>query len=253
MRTGWEGQPAPKVAGMAEWRVLVVDSDREAARLHCRHLAQQPGFKVVGVATSASQAAAMLGNLRPHLALLDVALPEGEGLLLLRRLRASGRPLEVIVATASTDAEVVRAAIQLGVVDYVVKPFHRERLRQSLGRFRRRSAAAPAGARLAQQDIDELTAAARHERRWLPRDLDPERLEQVRAVLASARRPLTAQEVGRATGVARTTARRYLEYLVTIDEATVENHRVGPGRPFKSYQRHDLPIIGEARERRPAA
>ncbi|HET7046981.1 MAG TPA: response regulator [Solirubrobacteraceae bacterium] len=235
---------------MAEWRVLVVDPDREAARLHCRHLAQQPGFKVVGVATSASQAAAMLGNLRPHLALLDIALPEGEGLLLLRRLRASGWPLEVIVATESTDAEVVRAAVRLGVVDYVVKPFHPERLRQSLCRFRRRSAAAPAGTRLAQRDIDELS---RHAQRWLPRDLDPERLEQVRVVLASACRPLTAQDVGRATGVARTTARRYLEYLVTIDEATVENHRVGPGRPLKSYERHDAPIIGEARERRSAA
>ena len=240
---------------MAETRVLVVDPDRDAARLHCRLLAQQPGFKVVGVATSASQAAAMLGNLRPHLALLDIALPEGEGLLLLRRLRASGRPLEVVVATASTDAEVVSAAVQLGVVDYVVKPFHSERLRQSLGRFRRRSAAAaaPAGTRLAQHDIDELTANSRHERRWLPRDLQPERLEQVRAVLASAGRPLTAQQVGRATGVARTTARRYLEYLVTIGETTVESQRVGPGRPFKSYERHDAPIIGEARERRSAA
>jgi response regulator of citrate/malate metabolism len=238
---------------MAEWRVLVVDRDREAARLHCRHLAQQPGFKVVGVATSAPQAAAMLGNLRPHLALLDIALPEGEGLLLLRRLRASGWPLEVIVVTASTDADVVRAAVRLGVIDYVVKPFHPDRLRQSLGRFRRRSAAAPVGGRLAQHDIDELTTNSRHERRWLPRDLQPERLEQVRAVLASTRRPLTAQDVGRAAGVARTTARRYLEYLVTIDEATVENRRVGPGRPFKSYQRRDVPVIGEARERRPAA
>lgn len=238
---------------MAEWRVLVVDPDREAARLHCRHLAQPPGFKVVGVATSASQAAAMLGNLRPHLALLDIALPDGEGLLLLRRLRASGRPLEVIVATATTDAQVVRAAVQLGVVDYVVKPFYPERLRQALWRFRRRSAAAATGAPLAQQDIDELTAASRHPQRWLPRDLQPERLEQVRGVLVSARWALTAQEVGCATGVARTTARRYLEYLVTIDEATVENYRVGPGRPFKSYRRHDAPIIGEVRARRPAA
>ena len=238
---------------MAEWRVLVVDPDRDAARLHCRLLAQQPGFNVIGIATSASQAAAMLGNLRPHLALLDIALPDGEGLLLLRRLRASGRPLEVIVATASTDAEVVRAAVQLGVIDYVVKPFHPERLRQSLGRFRRRSAAAPAGTRLAQHDIDELTANSRHERRWLPRDLQPERLEQIRAVLASAPRPLTAQEVGRATGVARTTARRYLEYLVTIGETTFESQRVGPGRPFKSYERHDAPIFAEAPERRSAA
>jgi two-component system, CitB family, response regulator len=177
----------------------------------------------------------MLGNLRPHLALLDIALPESEGLLLLRRLRASGRALEVIVATASTEAEVVRAAVRLGVVDYVVKPFHPDRLRQSLGRFRWRNAAAPAGARLAQHDIDELTAASRHPHRWLPRDLDPGRLEEVRSVLASAPRRLTAQEVGRATCVARTTARRYLEYLVTIDQASVEAAPAGPGRPRKLY------------------
>ena len=78
-------------------------------------------------------------------------------------------------------------------------------------------------------------------------------VDLLRAVLASARRPLTAEEVGRATGVARTTARRYLEYLVTIGETTVESQRVGPGRPFKSYERHDAPILAEATERRSAA
>ena len=227
---------------MAQRRVLVVDNDREAARRHCRYLAGQAGFTVVGVALTAPQAAVMVGNLRPHLVLLDVSLPGGDGIPLLRRLRGAGYPLEVIVTTEVADVETVRSAVQLGVVDYLVKPFYAERLRQALGLFLRRSAAATAGARLDQQDIDELTAASGPTHRWLPRDLQADRLQQIREALANATRPLTAEQVAGLTGVARTTARRYLEYLVTTEEAAVENTPTGPGRPTKSYERRGSAI-----------
>jgi len=224
---------------VSRWRVLVVEQDQEVARLHCRQLARQPGFEVVGVAPSARRAVSMLGPQRPHLLVLDLELPGGDGLELLRGLRASGAPVEVIVVTATADAEVVQAAVQLGVVDYLVKPFRPDRLRQALALFVRRAATATPGTRLVQEEIDVLTAVRSAGRRWLPRDLQPERLEQVRCVLAAGK-AFTATEIGVAIGVTRTTARRYLEYLVTVGEATVEEVPDGPGRPSKTYAAIDL-------------
>ena len=57
----------------------------------------------------------------------------------------------------------------------------------------------------------------------------------MRALLRDRGQPLTAEELADELGVARTTAWRYLEYLVTVGDATVELQPAGPGRPPKAY------------------
>ena len=64
--------------------------------------------------------------------------------------------------------------------------------------------------------------------------LAPETLAQVRTALSDGE-PLSAAEVADRTGIARVTARRYLEYLVAADEATCSSAADGPGRPAKAY------------------
>jgi two-component system response regulator DctR len=220
---------------MAEWRLLIVEDDREVARLHCRFVARMPGLSVVGVAGTAAEAERMVGALRPHLLLLDVGLPGQDGVALLRRLRARAEPVEVIAVTAASGADTVRAAIQLGALDYLVKPFDQDRLRRALGVFRRRMALL-ADPQLAQADLDRLCSDGPNAQRWLPRDLSGERLQAIRAIVAAAPERLTAEEVAAEAGVARVTARRYLEYLVTIGQAAMEPVAVGRGRPRNTYR-----------------
>ena len=59
----------------------------------------------------------------------------------------------------------------------------------------------------------------------------------MRRVLAASDEALTADEVGRRAGVARVTARRYLEYLDVIGAVRVGRECRGPGRPLNRYQR----------------
>src|SRR3954454_11231185 len=101
---------------MAQWQVVVVEPDRAIAQAHVRALQAQSSFRVVGVAASAAQGARLCQTLRPHLVLVDV---DGQGLALLRRLRMTGDAVEAIAVTSRTDAATVRAAMQVGVVDYV--------------------------------------------------------------------------------------------------------------------------------------
>jgi response regulator of citrate/malate metabolism len=220
---------------MTDWRVLVVEDDRVVAGLHSRFVARVPGFAVVGVAATSAQAQAAVRTLSPDLILLDIGLPGESGLGLLRRLRAAAEPAEVIAVTAATATSTVRAAVQLGAVDYIVKPFNEDRLRKSLGLFRRRMTML-ATAQLAQDQVDRICSDGPNAYRWLPRDLSGARLEQVRAIMSVAGEPTTAAGVAAAIGVARVTARRYLEYLVTIGQATMEPVAVGPGRPRKTYR-----------------
>jgi two-component system response regulator DctR len=229
---------------MTDWKVLIVEDDPTVARIHCRFVSDMRNFRVVGVAGTAPQAAQIVTTLKPHLVLLDLGLPGTDGLTLLRHLRGSGAPVEVIVVSASSSSSVVSRALQLGVIDYLVKPFFADRLRQALGAFLHRMAAMQA-ASLDQRDLDGLQGPTAGNYRWLPRDIARDRLDLTRDVLAQAERPLTATETADRAGVARVTARRYLEYLVTVGDVTVDVVVHGRGRPRKLYRLWSTDPIGD--------
>jgi response regulator of citrate/malate metabolism len=219
---------------MAAWRTVIVEDSPAVAEVHRRLVASVPGFVIAGVAPTAAETRRLVALHHPHLLVLDLALPDGDGLSLLRTLRAAREPVEVIAVTASRGAQVVRDCVHLGVVDYLVKPFAPERLRQALGLFAHRMQALHEG-ELAQQEVDRLCASGRKPARALPRDLAPETLAQIRTELAAAACPLSSAQVAERAGVARVTARRYLEYLAASGEAHSDSAADGPGRPAKTY------------------
>lgn len=224
--------------------VVVVEDDPVVASVHCRLVCQMPIFRVVGVARTESEARRAVEVHKPDLLLLDVGLPGGDGLSLLRYLRSRGSDVEVIVVTAGASGELVRSMLHLGVVDYLVKPFSPQRLRQALWQFRARvSQTRPT--QMKQGAIDALRSTAAHNKPWIPRDLSPDRLDAIRAVLRRDRRPLSSEEVAAEVDIARVTARRYLEYLVTIQEAKQTEESGSRGRPRKFYSYLPQPSVGD--------
>ena len=81
--------------------VLIVDDDFMVAKVHAGFVSALEGFEVVGTASSGAEALAEIARLQPDLVLLDVYLPDMTGLEVLRRLRAGGSPVEVIVISAA--------------------------------------------------------------------------------------------------------------------------------------------------------
>ena len=114
-------------------RTVLVDGDAYSRRLLRLVLSSCPEVEIVGEARSASAAAVMLETQRPDLVFFDVALPDGDGLEVLRN--ASERPCIVFVVS---DAGYALSAIELEAVDYLVKPLQRKRIGESLVRARQR-------------------------------------------------------------------------------------------------------------------
>lgn len=112
-------QPAPEQQHL----VLVVDDDPLVTEF-VRFRLEMEGF-AVEVAHNAEDALTAALRRPPHLLLLDVAMPEINGLTLLRRLRAEKRlkAVPAIMITASAEGANVKAAMEAGAVGYVLKPF----------------------------------------------------------------------------------------------------------------------------------
>lgn len=224
--------------------VLVVDDDPRVARIHAGFIAGAEGYSVCAVAATAAAAVDAVRRHSPDLVLLDVHLPDGNGLELLPRLRSLHPGLEVIVITAAREQHTVAHALRGGAVGYLIKPFSRSDLEDRLALFRERASLDETGAEVAQADVDRLFAAtltgnvsARpHPDASVPvAGLNPATLDAVRLALQRAPQDLSASEAAAAVGVSRVSARRYLEHLLSTGAATVQL-RYGAGRPERRYR-----------------
>lgn len=112
-------------------RVLLVEDEPELARLVREHL-DHLGF-AVDLATCRNDAEELLAVCRYDAVILDRGLPDGDGLAVLRRLRAAGDSTPVLAATAHDQIVDRVYGLDLGVDDYLVKPYD---LRELAARLR---------------------------------------------------------------------------------------------------------------------
>ncbi|WGM48925.1 Transcriptional regulatory protein BtsR [Brevundimonas sp. NIBR10] len=116
-------------------KVLLAD-DEPLARALLRHLlAEAPGVEVVGEAGDGREAGERIAALDPDVLIIDIEMPEMDGMEAAGLLRGRGRPA-VIFATAHTDRAL--DAFEIDAADYLLKPIRRERLAEALERVRRR-------------------------------------------------------------------------------------------------------------------
>lgn len=226
--------------------VLVVDDDALTRELHGYFVARVPGFRVVAEAASARQALAVLldpsrasdPNRRIDLVLLDVTMPDGTGLDVLRRARAEASGVDVIAVTGVRDVDIVRQVVALGVAHYLVKPFAFATFREQLEAYRayRERAVEVTGA-ATQAEIDDLVGALRPATGTIavPKGLSGETLARVLGA-ARERGAISAREAGDALGLSRVSARRYLEHLADAGLLTHEARYGTGGRPESEYR-----------------
>lgn len=221
--------------------VLIIEDDFRIAEIHRAFIEQSEGFRVVGMARSGAEARTLLadGGQAVDLVLLDAYLPDVEGLELLWLLRRDYRHVDVVMVTAAREVETIGEALRGGVFDYLIKPAEASRMAQMLARFRRERAALAARGEMSQEELDRVLARVQPEaggsRRQLPKGIDRLTLRAVVAALEEARAPLAAMQVARAMGASRSTARRYLEFLVSVQVMEAELGYGDVGRPERRY------------------
>jgi two-component system LytT family response regulator len=120
---------------MSILKVVTADDERPARRFLAGLLKSCEGVDLVGEAASGEEAITIIEAERPHLALLDLQMPEIGGLDVVRRVSKAALPLVAFV-TAFDDYAI--EAFELNAIDYLLKPVQRSRLEATLDRARRR-------------------------------------------------------------------------------------------------------------------
>lgn len=224
--------------GLGVLSVLVVEDEPVAAEAHTAYVERVPGFAVAATVGTSQAALQALQDRHVDVVLLDMNLPDRHGLEVIRAMRAGGHRADVIALTSARDLDVVRAAVSLGVVQYVLKPFVFATLRERLLAYRAYREQVQGAEQVGTQaEVDEVIGGLRAgaETR-LPKGMSEELLSRVSRALREADAGISATEVGDAVGVSRVTARRYAEFLCESRLVVRRSRYTGSGRPEVEYR-----------------
>ncbi|NGN96813.1 response regulator [Grimontia sp. S25] len=226
--------------------VVIAEDDVQIAEIQKRFLERIEGVELVGIAHTLEDAEDLVDVFKPELLLLDNHFPNGTGLELLRKLRANNSETDVILITAAKEVDTLREALRSGVFHYILKPLVFERLQDAIQQYAAYLEKLHAMEDLVQTDVDTLlpqravasTSVPQETTtviQRLPKGIDGITLDKIRTVFSDSEESLNAEEVGAMIGASRTTARRYLEYMVSTQELEAQVNYGSVGRPERRY------------------
>ena len=130
---GGNQAPASRCGHRMSLKVLIVD-DHEVARIGFSHLIQAAGFVVGGSVSSGGEAVALIANGGVDAVLLDVQMPDKDGLDTLESIRQAQPDLPVVIVSAYDNPTYIARAAAIGANDYLLKNGSKDALASSLAR-----------------------------------------------------------------------------------------------------------------------
>jgi two-component system, NarL family, response regulator LiaR len=184
-------------------KVLIVD-DHQVVRQGLRtFLELQPDIIVVGEAADGQAGVEMVHQLQPDVVLMDLVMPQLDGIAATRQVKALGGAVKVIALTSFTEDDKVFSAIQAGASSYLLKDVSPEEL------------------------IEAIRAAQRGEARLHP-DITRRLMEQIAQQTSTVRKSLPEELTGRELEVVRLVAQgrnnHEIAQTLVISEKTVKTH-----------------------------
>lgn len=222
-------------------RVLLVEDDPMVAELNRHYVNRVEGFEIVACVRSAQEAKHILEAREVDLILLDIFMAGQNGMELLAEVRAQALDVDVIFVTAARDPKTISKALKLGAVDYLIKPFEFERLKQALETYRETLHRMRKDVPVSQTELDMFLgrrAAGSRTEEPLPKGLDRVTLVRVcQAIFAWPKETpwFTCEEISGLIGISRVSVRKYCEFLCSLKALKMEHGYGSVGRPIHRF------------------
>lgn len=219
-------------------KVLIVEDDPMVAQINKKYVESVEGFQVIGVMGDGNQALEFLKKNKVDLIILDIYMPKLDGITFLMEMRQRQITCDVIMVTAAKEVEKIHDAMQLGIIDYLIKPFEYERLKKALEHYTMRSNLFRTKDCVNQEDIDKIMLTkSKNSKENLPKGLNKKTLDRVVLFIESNQcKSMSAEEIADGLGVTKVTVRRYMSYLEKIGYVEQEIEYGSLGRPSYKYK-----------------
>ncbi|HAX71948.1 MAG TPA: two-component system response regulator [Firmicutes bacterium] len=226
-------------------KVMVIEDDPMVRSINERFVSKMDCFKVVKSAGDMLDAKEYLTQHEVDLILLDVYLPTGSGLELLKWIREQNLRSEVILITAENKIDGIALGLRLGAIDYLIKPFTFSRLQEALNKYLIRHSKLNSLECLDQEFIDVYLLGAKKQsnekkeevnKQPLRSGLNQKTYQQILSYVKKSPQELTAEVIANQLGLARVTVRRYLDHMVNAEELELERLYGKVGRPIHVYK-----------------
>jgi two-component system response regulator DctR len=222
-------------------KVLLIEDDPMVQHVNQLFIEKIKGFSVSGLASSGIEGKKLIKKLKPDLVLLDVYMPGQDGLSLIQELRHEQMDVDIIAVTAANDTQTVKAFMRHGVIDYIVKPFTFDRMEKAFLQYKEVYKQLYHESAISQDKWDKVMASPKKEMMGkdvhsLPKGLHDQTLNQIYKYVSGLEEAQSAEEIGTNVGLARVTARRYLNFLESIGKVEMELTYGTIGRPIQMYR-----------------
>jgi two-component system CitB family response regulator/CitB family two-component system response regulator MalR len=227
---------------------MIVEDDPMVRDINSKFLNKVKGFTLKKAAANLTEAKEFILQNEIDLILLDVYLPNENGIDFLKWLRSNEIASDVILITADKSVERVREAFRYGGVDYLIKPFTFERFNESLSAFREKLNSYKSNETLEQIELDKLILNSKSSEiiedeleNNLEKGLNKYTYNSIINELNSTEAEyVTTEEVSEKLRIAKVTVRKYLDYMSKQEklEKIIEYGRVG--RPLYKYKIKNL-------------
>ena len=217
-------------------KVLIVEVDPMVALINRKYLERMGNMTIYGPLTLEEDVLNVLEREEIDLILLDMYLPQKNGLQILQSIRMHQHFVDVIMITAANSGEEVKKAYAYGVVDYLMKPFEFERFQIAVEKHLKRKSCLWSKSIIQQEDID---GGAKHleSNIYLPKGLNKRTLDKIIECLREDETKIwTLRELAKKIEISNVTIKKYMDYLEEIEVVRVSLTCGQVGRPEHMYK-----------------
>lgn len=217
-------------------QVMIVEDDPMVREINSKFLKRIEGVNLYKAVANLEEAKKFINLKKPDLILLDVYLPKESGMDLLKWIRLQDIDIDIILITADKSIERIQEALRYGVVDYLIKPFNFERLKEALNQFKERHYKFKNNCVIEQEDLDKLKFNFSQNDSDFAKGFNKYTYNIIWEEMKNSNSNFfTAESLADKLKIAKVTVRRYLEYMETENKIDKQIEYGKVGRPQYKY------------------
>lgn len=225
---------------MKTYKVIIVEDDPMVASINRQYLQSNPALLIVGEFRNGQDALLFLKKHPADLAIIDYYMPIMDGRQFILNCHEQQLPIDIIMITAANHAQEISLILQLGIVDYLVKPFTFDRFQMAVEKYLSMKKVLRPDAQLSQTELDKIMSpnSVPNSQQLLEKGLQEQTLILIRNYLCE--HPgiyLSSNEIAVKVGLSRITVRRYMNYLLENHEIVSQVDYSTGGRPSIKYRK----------------